>query len=116
MNLLSTLKTNWRDIVVGISLILICSIIADSIERWTLMDSGATWANNTVMAFRGLARFSGANLAGFMMLAVAWPTINRYSNLRFSHTWDNLPEHYKFFTLIVLSVAYLVSAALCFSV
>ena len=38
MNLLATLKTNWRDITIGIGLILVCSFIADSIERWTLLE------------------------------------------------------------------------------
>tara|TARA_R110001632_G_scaffold95868_2_gene202044 strand:- start:285 stop:635 length:351 start_codon:yes stop_codon:yes gene_type:complete len=115
MNLLATLRTNWRDLVIGLGLVLACSFGADSIERWTLLESGQTWANNTVMAFRGLAAFGAANLAAFFVMSFAWPLINKFSNESFKDAWDHLPQWGRFTTLVAVSIAYLLAASICFA-
>jgi hypothetical protein len=115
MTILATLKTNWRDLVAGIAIILACAFAADIIERWTLLESGQTWANNTVVAFRGLARFGAANLAAFFVFSFAWPTLNRYSNSSFSYAWQKLPEWGRLSALIAVCIAYLLAAAICFA-
>jgi hypothetical protein len=115
MNLLSTLKTNWRDLFAGIVIIIFCSFAADIIERWTLVDSGQTWLTNTVMVFRGLARFGAANLAAFFVFSFAWPTLNRYSNENFASTWTKLSDLSKFITLIAVCITYILAASICFA-
>ena len=115
MNILATLKTNWRDLTIGIVIILICSFIGDGIERWTLLESGQTWANNTVVAFRGLAAFGAANLAAFFVMSFAWPLVNKFSNESFEDAWNHLPQWGRFTTLVSISIAYLLAASICFA-
>lgn len=115
MPVLKTLHTNWRDIVAFVVVILACSFIADAIESFAVLDSGQTWLTNTVVAFRGLARFGCANLTAFGFIVVAWPTLNRFSNDSFSKAWTSLPEWGKFTTFVGVCAVYLIAASVCFS-
>lgn len=115
MHIVKTLKTNWRDILVGLLLTLILSFVADAIERVATTSDGAVWLSNVVISLRGMAAFAGANLAGFIMLSVAWPTLNKYSNDSFTTGWNSLTPQQRFFVFIFVAAAYLIAAALCFA-
>ena len=115
MNIIKTIKTNWRDIVVGIALTLGLALAADVLERMATLDDGKVWLTNVVISLRGLAAFAGANLAAFFMIAVAWPTLNQYSNDSFSFGWNSLTNQQRFLVLIAVAIGYLIAAALCFA-
>lgn len=114
MTLLATLKTNWRDIIVGVALVLGISFAADVVEKLSVTQSGVVWLANVTAVLKGLARFAAANLAAWFMLAVAWPTLNRYSNASFQSGWDSLDRPQRFFVLIAVSVSLLLSASISF--
>ena len=115
MQILKTIQTNWRDLVVGITLTVGLSFIADSIERLATLSDGKVWLVNVVTSLRGLATFAGVNLAAFFMVAVAWPTLNAHSNDHFASGWDSLTQQTKFLVFITVSMSYLIAAALCFA-
>jgi hypothetical protein len=115
MNVLKTIKTNWRDVVIGIALTLGLALGADVLERIATTDDGKVWLTNVVTSLRGLAAFAGANLAAFFMIAVAWPTLNQYSNDSFSFGWNSLSNSQRFLAFLAVAIGYLMAAALCFA-
>lgn len=115
MNILNTLKTNYRDIIAGLVLTLGLAFLADALERMATTNDGHVWLANVVTSLRGLAAFGGANLAAFIMIAVAWPTLNKYSNDSFLHGWNSLSPPQRFAAFIAIAMCYLISAALCFA-
>ncbi len=115
MSIIKTVKTNWRDIVIGIALTLGLALGADVLERLATTDDGKVWLVNVVTSLRGLAAFSGANLAAFFMIAVAWPTLNNYSTNSFSFGWSSLTNSQRFFAFLAVAVIYVLAAAICFA-
>ena len=115
MNLLKTLQTNWRDILVGLALVFSISFFADVIEKLSATENGLTWLSNLSLAMAGVARFFGANLVAWIGLAVAWPTLNKYSNDTFDDGWKALPTWGRFVVFVGVSCALLIAAALCFT-
>lgn len=115
MNLINTIKTGWRDLVAGIALTLALSFVADVLERLAIRDDGSVWIANVVLSLRGLSAFAGANLAAFFMVAVAWPTVNKFSNDSFTRGWESLTDGQKLTAFIAVSLAYLIAASICFA-
>jgi hypothetical protein len=115
MNLLKTLANNWRDILVAFTLTLGLAIAADVLEKIAAQEDGSVWLANVVISIRGLAAFAGANLAAFFMLAVAWPTIQKWNNENYVDTWQHLPSWGRFATFIAVAIAYILAAAICFA-
>lgn len=115
MNIIKTLYNNWMDIVTFLLIIVPCSLIADGIERWTLIDSGHTWMNNTVFVFRGMSKLATVSLAAFLMVSIAWPMVNKFNNDHFRDSWQNLPQWGRFATFVGLCSVYLIAASLCFT-
>lgn len=115
MQILKTIQTNWRDIVIGFALTLGLALAADTLERIATTDDGKVWLTNVVTSLRGLSSLAGASLAAFFMLAVAWPTLNQYNNDSFSFGWNSLTNQQRFLVLIAVTIGYLIAAALCFA-
>lgn len=115
MQVLKTIKTNWRDIVVCLGLTLGLALAADVLERVAITNEGQVWLANVVISLRGLAAFAGANLAAFFMLAVAWPTINAFSNDSFNLGWNSLSHKEHFYVFVAVALGYIVSASICFA-
>tara|TARA_R110000868_G_scaffold175663_1_gene412817 strand:+ start:1446 stop:1796 length:351 start_codon:yes stop_codon:yes gene_type:complete len=115
MNLFNTIKTNWRDILTGVGLALLCAFFGDALERLTLSNAGTTWLNGTVEILRGLGRFAAANLAGFLIFSIAWPSVNKFSNLEFGAAWRVFPSEKKLIAVIALGAVYLLAASICFA-
>ena len=115
MTLLKTLKTNWRDIVVGVSLTLAIALIADVAERLSATQDGFTWLANVTGILGGFSRLAAANLAGWLIFAVSWPTLNRYSNNSFKIGWDGLDGTQQFLCFVAVACVQLIASALVFA-
>ena len=115
MNLLNTLKTNWRDLLVGIAITLLAALFADIITGVAAQQNGMVWLATVAEVLKGSARFFAANMIGFLGLAVAWPTINKFSNESFGAGWNQFSTRDKLVTLIAVSCVYVLAAALCVS-
>ena len=95
MNILKTLQTNWRDILIATVIIIAVAFVADVIERLSVTEDGMVWLASVVHAFKGLSNFAAANLACWFMLAVSWPSINRWSHAGFKRAWNSMPDEGK---------------------
>jgi hypothetical protein len=115
MTLLKTLKTNWRDIVSAGAIVIAVAFVADIIERLSVTEDGLVWLSSVVNTLQGLAAFAGANLAGWFMLSVAWPSLNIFGNDSYDDAWDSLSRIHKFNVFVGVSCVELVAAAICFS-
>jgi hypothetical protein len=115
MNLLKTLANNWRDILVGLVLTIGLAFVADVLEKLAASEDGKVWLANVVITLRGLAAFAGANMAAFFMLAVAWPTVQRWNNRSYVSAWTALPAWGKFAAFIAIALTYILAAAICFA-
>ena len=116
MTLLKTIKTNGRDLITGLILVVSIAFIADLVERLTITEAGLTWLVGVVNALQGVASFAAVNLAAWFMLSVAWPSLNLFSNDDFKKVWDDsLSQVERFWVFIVVSCVMLITAAICFS-
>lgn len=116
MNIIKTLRTNWRDLVAALVIIIGLAFLADVAERKSITDDGYVWLANVSGVLRGLSNFAGANLSGWFILAVAWPRVNRFGNEGFNDEWDTrLTSNQKFNVYLAIAVAELIAASICFS-
>lgn len=113
--LLQTIKTNLRDILVGVTIVLAVSFAADVANKLAVTNNGVMWLANVVAVMNGLATFAAANLGMWFMLAVAWPTINRFSNEKFYAAWQTLTLQQQFSAFIAVAAVEGIMAAICFS-
>jgi hypothetical protein len=115
MNLVNTLKTNARDILIGLSVVLIVAFTSDVVNKLAITTNGFTWLSNLTAVLSGAARFFAANLIGWIGLAVAWPTLNHFSNHSFSDAWSALTDKERLFLLFGVACVLLISASICVS-
>ena len=113
MNIIDTIKTNSRDIVVGLAVVIIVAIVADVVEKLATTINGLTWLTNLTAALAGMSRFFTANLLTWVGLAVAWPTINHFSNHSFAEAWKGLGPEKQFWAFLVAASVLGIMAAIC---
>lgn len=113
MNLLKTIQTNLRDILVGLAIIIVVAFTADVVEKLATTTNGLTWLTNLTAALAGMSRFFTANLICWIGLAVAWPTVNHFSNHRFSDAWNYLSAEKQFWAFLVIACVMGIMAAIC---
>ena len=107
MNLINTLKTNARDILWALAIMFVVAFLADFITDLSATQSGKVWLATVADLLKGISRFFAANMVGFVGVAVAWPTINRFSNDKFSETWtDKFSDRDRLITMIAVGCAY----------
>ena len=113
MNLINTLKNNWRDIVVGIAVTVCAAVTSDVVNNLSIKQDGLIWLANVADVLTGAAKFFAANMVAFLCFAVAWPTVNRFSNDSFAAVWHaefSLKE--KLITAIAVASAYVIAASI----
>jgi hypothetical protein len=113
MNLINTLKNNWRDIVVGIAVTVIAAVAADVVNNLSIKQDGLIWLANVAAVLTGAAKFFAANMVAFLCFSVAWPTVNKFSNDSFTDVWRtefSLKE--KLITAIAVASAYVIAASI----
>ena len=115
MNLLKTLKTNWRDILVASLLVLAISFIADIVGKLAVTNNGVMWMVSVVQALKGIAMLAAANLSAFLIFAVSWPTLNKFGNDSFTSTWNSLTNKERFDLYATACFIEIIAAAIVFS-
>ncbi len=113
--MIQTIKTNIRDISVGLIVVVVVAVLADVVEKLATTVEGFTWLTNLTAALAGASRFFTANLICWIGLAVAWPAINHFSNHTFSATWAKLSNEKKFWAFLVIACVMGLMAAICVS-
>lgn len=114
MNIVNTLKNNWRDIVVGIAVTVVAAVAADIVTNLSIKQNGLIWLANVAIVLQGAAKFFAANMIAFLCFAVAWPTINKFSNDNFLAVWtDEFSVKEKLITVLAVASIYVVSASIC---
>lgn len=113
MNIISTLKSNWRDIVAGIVITIVAAIAADVVTNMSIKQNGLIWLANVATVLQGAARFFAANMIAFLCFAVAWPTVNSFSNNNFVTVWKtNFSDKERLLVVIAIACVYVVSASI----
>lgn len=116
---LSTIKSNWRDLIAfvifGIGLAIIGGVIDFAAGRY---------ADNTVARLilpplanylQGFSRFLGASFSATFVWMLLWPTISQFGNEKFTDGWAALTTVQRFVVYLALIATALIAAAICFS-
>jgi hypothetical protein len=111
-NTIQTIITNGRDFVILPSFALAFAFAADLIERFAVIASGANWLTRVGDVFANLSKLCVAHTAVFILLAIGWPTLNKWGNFDFSEAWDALPSWGKFTTYIGVTVGWFIGCAI----
>jgi len=113
MNLISTLKNNWRDIVAGIVITVLAAIAADVVSNLSIKQDGLIWLANVAVVLQGAAKFFAANMIAFLCFAVAWPTVNKFSNDNFVQVWtDKFNDKERLIVVLAVASVYVVAASI----
>jgi hypothetical protein len=111
----STLKTNWRDIVVflliGLGLVIVSGLI-DYVSGWLGFRLILPAISNYL---QGFSRFVGANIAASVIGIALWPTVNKFANEGFADAWRTLTAQQHLGIYIGLFAVEAIAAAICFS-
>jgi hypothetical protein len=119
MNLLSTLKTNWRDllafIIIGLGLACLGGLI-DYVSARVL--EGGFWhlVLPTISNYlQGFSKFIGASVSATLLWMLLWPTVSSDANENFNEIFkqQSLAERMNIYLMLVLGA--LIAAAICFS-
>ena len=114
MNILNTLKTNWRDIIAGVGITLAAALIADIVTNLSIKQDGMVWLATVADVLKCASRFFAANMIAFLGIAVAWPSLNRFSNDSFSSAWKNtFSAKDKLIAMIAVACVYVIAASNC---
>ena len=116
MNLLNTLKNNWRDIVVGLAVTVLAAVAADVVTNLSIKQNGLIWLANVAVVLQGAAKFFAANMIAFLCFAVAWPTVNKFSNDNFLAVWtEEFSAKEKLIAVLAVASIYVLAASTCIS-
>jgi hypothetical protein len=115
--MMSTLKTNWRDIVLFLVVGLGFSFLVD----WLIAASTAAGLSTSIASalnfLSGFSKFVGATAAATFLGLLTWPTFNKFANddFSFQRGWEALGDKGKLITLVSVLLGYTLVAAICFS-
>jgi hypothetical protein len=113
---MKTLLTNWKDILAFLAVAAIFNILADVVTRLSVTGNDVVGLANLVGMLKGFSNFVGANLCAWMIgIAIAWPTLNRFSNDGFAAAWNSLTIEKQLYLFTVVATLELIAAAICFS-
>lgn len=112
--LLHTLSTNARDFGWGLGIILFAAFAVDGAEKLATTVNGLAWLTNLSGALGALSRFLTGNLFLWIGVTVAWPTMNHFSNHKFSDAWEalSLKEQFFAFLLVCAIMCHMAAAAI----
>ena len=113
MNLISTLKNNWRDITAGILITIIAAVAADFVTNLSIKQNGLIWLANVAVVLQGAAKFFAANMIAFLCFALAWPTINKFSNDNFVQVWtEKFNDKERLIAVLAVACIYVLAASI----
>ena len=112
--MLTTLRTNWRDIafflLIGLGLVVLSGLI-DYVSGWLGFRLILPALSNYL---QGFSRFVGANIAASLLGIALWPTVNRFANERFADAWRALTIQQHLGIYLGLFAVETIAAAICF--
>jgi len=110
-----TLITNARDFLVGIFVVTVVAFVADLVSKLATFNVGLMWLVGISDQLKSFSILAGANLAGWIMFAFAWPSLNKFSNYKFETTWNSLSGKEKLDRFLALAAVEIVAAAIIFA-
>ena len=113
---MKTLLTNWKDIALFAAIAVFFALLSDIISTGSTRGWNPPGLATLTGNLKGFSNFVGANFAAWLIgIAVAWPTLNRFSNESFDAAWQALSQEKRFFTFVGVACLELIAAAICFS-
>lgn len=119
MNVITTIKANWRDLVafllVGLGFASVGGVL-DYISNWG--DDGGFLALvlPTISNYiQGFSKFVGASLTATLLWMLFWPKVSSTENESFDSQFEGLNPAQKVAVYLSLIIGALIAAAICFS-
>jgi len=119
MNITTTIKANWRDLLAFALIGLGFASLSGVIDYFAvkLLDGGffALVLPTISNYLQGFSRFIGASLTATFLWMLLWPTVSSHANKDFNTDFAALGFHHKLAVYIALILGALIAAAICFS-
>jgi len=112
INVLRTFWTSIRDFIFLLPAALAFAFTADLIERFATLGDGANWMTRVGNVFASLSQLCVAHLAVFILIAIGWPSLNRFGNFNFTTTWDALPGWGQLTMYVGVTVGWFIGCAI----
>jgi len=119
MNIISTIKANWRDILafilVGLGIACIGGVL-DYIAAWGADGGFLALVIPTISNYiQGFSRFIGASITATLLWMLLWPRVSSTANKSFNTAFEALPANHQLVVYLALIIGGLIAAAICFS-
>lgn len=119
MNIISTIKSNWRDLVafvlIGLGFACLGGVL-DYLTTWVGKEGFFALVLPTISNYiQGFSKFIGASLSATFMWMLLWPKVSTSANTSFNDTFVNLPAEKRLVIYLSLVGVALIAAAICFS-
>jgi len=112
INILRTLWTSVRDFIILLPLAFGFAFLADMTERFATLFSSHNWLTRVGNVFADLSGLCVAHVVVFILLAVGWPSVNKFGNFKFDSAWKDLPEWGKLASYFGISVGWFIGCAI----
>ena len=115
VNVLRTLWTSVRDYILLLPAALVFAFTADLIERFATLGDGANWMTRVGNVFASLSQLCVAHLAVFILIAIGWPSLNRFCNFSFNTAWNALPDWGRLTMYVGVTVGWFIGCTIVIS-
>ncbi len=119
MNIIKTLKSNWRDLVafvlIGLGFACVGGIL-DYVSNWGKDGGFLALVLPTLSNYiQGFSKFIGASLTATFVWMLLWPKVSNSANTTFNDTFETLSAEKRLVIYLALVAVALIAAAICFS-